>query len=357
VKNLEIREDEWDFDRLTGEFAGRLIYFVGNARGGSTFGNAAVSIHRDLLEVRWNDRTFVEIWPFRNAGYYDEGKAMEVLGPDGVRRLHAHVETLCRTRNLRDVLCFFGILYWLMHAPHTKLSSLRGWCFKANTWQGIDLVKETIPGARLLVIERDPRSTVLSMAKVLARNDKRTIGDADLVRGAMDWLRNATEFADCLSRHRTTSLAFRYEDLVNDPAETLNRIYDFLGLSMMDPEAIFEALSRMTYSRTQMHREPETIKGLRKDSLDRWRQELSKEQVAIITTLTAPAAHLFDYAAEIKPGNMRQIIWALSRGTFGAQAVRQLLKLAYCRYKLARSRNIDLISLDQTRRKTRSQNI
>ena len=40
---------------------------------------------------------------------------------------------------------------------------------KTNTWVGIDLLKRAIPELRLIFLQRDPRSTALSQAKVEAR--------------------------------------------------------------------------------------------------------------------------------------------------------------------------------------------
>ena len=181
VCDLTMSAHDWDFDRLTEDFAQRLVYLVGNARGGSTFGNAAVAIHPNLL------RCAGTIGPSPKSGHRAipqamrngassscarrdtmmNPKSMRVLGAAGVERLHRHVERLCRVRNLRDILCFSGILFWLMHGAKPDLDQMQGWCIKANTWQGIDLVMQSFPRAKLLIVERDPRSTALSMAKVM----------------------------------------------------------------------------------------------------------------------------------------------------------------------------------------------
>ncbi len=113
-----LRERDWDFDLLTEQFAKKMIYFVGNARGGSTVSNAALGIHPRLLEVRWNDIIFTKLWPIRTSAddaawrelllrpphYYDPEKATARIGEAGVQRLDAHVDKMCTRRTLRETL-------------------------------------------------------------------------------------------------------------------------------------------------------------------------------------------------------------------------------------------------------------
>ena len=206
---------ELDFSELTERFAKSLIYVVGSARGGSTFANRVIGVHPDLLYVGWNDKTFSNIWPqigslsdeelrrrlFRPAEDSNVSIPIEHLDTGSRRRWNLHVERVLRSRNLREIFCLRGIFYWLTHAPEQSLSGMRGWCIKANTWEGVDTLKQAIPEAKIVFVIRDPRSTALSFAKVYARRRQEHFADHDVIRGTMNWLRNATEFAVRLNRY------------------------------------------------------------------------------------------------------------------------------------------------------------
>jgi hypothetical protein len=358
-----IKRQEWDFELLMDEFARRLIYFVGNARGGSTFGNAAVATHPHLLEVRWNDRTFGELWPkrktasdeewrrllLRSPGYYNEAKAIKVLGDRGMKHFREYVSDLCKTRRLRDMLCFPGMLFWLMRDAEPSLESLKGWCFKSNTWRGLDRVTKVIPQLKVIIIQRDPRSTALSMAKAIARRSTLRFTNAELGKAALDWLRNATEFADFLGRHKDRATAFKYEDLIERPARTLNQVYSFLGLPLLSATEIGEALQLVPYSRTQTGKKKEmskdagkeTARGIRTESLERWRLELSPEQLGIVTSLTASGAGKFEYRWDEEQRRVGMLrTFSMFPPTLRAK---ELLRFLYCQHKLAHSGAINLI--------------
>ncbi len=337
-----------DFEALTRQFARTLIYVVGNARGGSTFGNAAIGIHPKLMEVRWNDKTFSSFWPNRDSAspeelwqmllrppdYYNRERALSRIGEANVSRLEDHVAEICRDRDLGRVFCLQGILFWIMRSDLHAPDALAGWCVKANTWQGVDPIKAALPEARVVFIERDPRSTALSLAKVHARVRETQFEDADVVQGALDWLRNATEFSRLLGRHRARATCMRYEDLVMDPIATLNRVYGFLGIDPLDEATIASALSGIFYKTTQAYTDkaPEDRvkkKGVQTEGLDRWRRELSAEQLGIVTALTGAAARRFGYALDPNGGTGGAIgaIWRAGK----ADRLRHLARYAYCR--------------------------
>jgi hypothetical protein len=248
------------------------------------------------------------------------------------------------------MLCFPGMLFWLMRDAEPSLESLQGWCFKSNTWRGLDRVTKVLPHLKVIIIQRDPRSTALSMAKAIARRSTLPFTNAELAKAALDWLRNTAEFTDFLTRRKDRAIAFRYEDLVESPAGTLNQVYSFLGLPTMSATEISEALQLVPYSRTQTGKKKgtakdigiETTKGIRQESLERWRQELSPEQLAIVTTLTAAGAGKFGYCrGEGRPGaGMLRSFSMFPKPTLRAK---EFLRFLYCQTKLARSGPINLI--------------
>lgn len=338
-----------DFSELTEQFARTLIYVVGSARGGSTFANRAIGLHPDLLYVDWNDKTFANIWPhidtlsdeelrrrlFRSSEDSNASIPVEHIDGETLRRWNRHVEHVFRSRNLREIFCLRGIFYWLTYAPGQSPSELRGWCIKANTWEGVDHLKKAIPEAQLVFVLRDPRSTALSFAKVYARRRQEHFADHDLIRGTFNWLRNATEFAIRLNRYADAHLVY-FEQLVSEPVATLNRLYAELGL---EPLAVAEAsqiLASIEYTHTKTHEErgkPQTLEGVQAAALDRWRHQLSDDQLRWICALASSGAQYYGYQLDYGP-SLSSLTQALARGK-EASAIKYIALYLYCRARLA----------------------
>src|SRR5262245_43738552 len=291
-----------NFDDLTNEFAHKLIYVVGSARGGSTFANKVIGLHPNLLYVGWNDKTFTDIWPHIDSlsddelrshllhlpGDWDCSLWERLLDADTLRRWNLHVERVCQSRGLRDIFCFRGIFYWMTQANAQPLSTLQAWCIKANTWAGVDELKQAIPETRVIFVVRDPRSTTLSFAKVYARRRLEHFNDHDLIRGSLNWLRNATEFAIRLRRHKHAQLV-SFEQLVSDPTTTVNTLYARLGLPTLAGAHLQSSLANIEYSMTKTHKERGkrlAEMGIQQMALQRWRHQLSEKQIDWVCALT-----------------------------------------------------------------------
>ena len=307
-----------NFEGLTDEFAHKLIYVVGSARGGSTFANRVIGLHPNLLYVGWNDKTFTDIWPHIDSLSDDELRSHllhlpgdssrsgweRLLDPDTLRHWNLHVERVCQTRSLRDIFCLRGIFYWLTQANAKPLSTLQGWCIKANTWQGVDELKKAIPETRVIFVVRDPRSTALSFAKVYARRRLEHFNDDDIIHGSLNWLRNATEFAVRLRRHKDTHLIY-FEPLVSDPTATLNTLYARLGLPTLMDDQIQSSLARIEYSMTKTHEERGkrlAEMGVQQMALQRWRHQLSEKQLNWVCALTEGGAQYYGYEIDHRRG-------------------------------------------------------
>jgi hypothetical protein len=338
-----------DFAELSEQFARRLIYVVGSARGGSTFANRVIGLHPSLLYVEWNDKTFSDIWPligtlsdeelrrrlFSPSKHSDVRISLEHLDPETRLKWDQHVEHALAERDLRGIVCLRGLFYWMSQAPHLCIGDISGWCIKANTWQGVDLLKRAIPEARLVFVLRDPRSTSLSFAKVYARRRQEFFADHDLLRGSFDWLRNATEFAIRLSRYNDAHIVY-FEQLISEPVTTLNKLYQELGLDPIKPAMLRGLLDSIEYSHTKTHTEqgkPRTLTGVQAIALDRWRRELSDEQLRRICAIARAGARHFGYELEYAPSLM-----SLLRGLSYAKersAAEYLMLYLYCRARLA----------------------
>jgi hypothetical protein len=338
-----------DFAALGEYLAERLIYVVGNARGGSTFTNSAIGIHPKVLCVGWNNVVFgrllsqlesLEPAELRRkmlrpetGKHYDESVALRHIGAANFAAWNAYVNQVCRSRDLRQLVCLQGLLYWIMRPTTADLRDCSAWCIKENSWAGTELLKRIMPKTRVVFVQRDPRSTALSFAKVYARAREEHFNDGDITRAALDWLRNAVEFARGLDRDSDALLLY-FERLLADPPTILNRLWRHLGLKPLEIPAVEAGLAKIEYTTTKTHEERGRVvnsSGLHTAALTRWQTQLSPQQIANICTLTQSGARHFGYRFDPKP-TLRDLVSALRAA--GTGSVRALAVYLYCRARL-----------------------
>jgi hypothetical protein len=182
---------------------------------------------------------------------------------------------------------------------------------------------------------RDPRSTALSFAKVYARRRQEHFADHDVIRGTMNWLRNATEFAVRLNRYEDAHLV-HFEQLVSEPVETLNRLYVELGLEPLDPTMMRGLLDSIEYSHTKTHEErgrPQSLSGVQAGALDRWRHQLSEDQLDWVCALSRVGARRYGYDVDGR-GGIATLLQAIGKAK-GTAAVKYAALYLYCRTRLA----------------------
>jgi hypothetical protein len=337
-----------DFEALTDHLAKTLIYVIGNARGGSTFANSAIGIHPKVLCVEWNDKTFSDLWfkqdriddralsaqLLKPGKHFDPEIVRAAIGEDNAARWSAHVERVSRTRDLKHLFCIQGLLFWIMSGMKTPLTDFQAWCVKANTWEGFFEIKRHLPATKVVFVERDPRSTSLSLAKVYARQRQEDFADQDVVRGAMDWLRNATEFAVRLHGSRDAHLLY-YERLVADPPATLNELYTRLGLEPLPESSFASRLAAIEYTTTKGFAEKSRSNavGLHTEALARWRTQLTAEQARSVCALTEAAARHYGYDLGCAP-KLGEIAAAF-RHADPNRKPKLMAVYVYCRLRLA----------------------
>jgi len=139
----------------------------------------------------------------------------------------------------------------------------------------LDIAKDW-PGTRALYLLRDPRSVYMS---VKAFNRKRgtggfgeEAGDEEMYRRILHFMRRAR--AQAKGEH---ALAIRYEDLVNAPEPTLEKIVAFHGLES-EPDVIARMAAILTHQDAQSANH--STVSLEK-SLDRWKDEATEHDFAI----------------------------------------------------------------------------
>lgn len=154
-------------------------------------------------------------------------------------------------------------------------------------------ISRIFPGARHIVMVRNPRSLVASLVRRFGSFDvalKRASGDYRMVN---------------LSRTEDDVMVVRYEDMVRDLKQTLLLVEEFAGLQHLEsPEQYYQKAPEWF-----SHARPSNAHELRRraqmfqpisDFTQEWKNTLSPEEVKRIDTVFTGIS-TFDYPAEASP--------------------------------------------------------
>lgn len=181
----------------------------------------------------------------------------------------------------------------------------------------VDNLYQIYPDARLLVIVRDPRDTLLShrfqafldSPQTLTRDDlsireafrrdpapflagsRSVFTEAGLRAGIAGWVRNVRE-----TRTRAQALfagayrQLRFEDLLAEPVRSLRSIWEFLGASPPDEELEGQVLTEIEHNPDedwQLEKDPSIARHIEKGEVGGWRNIFTPQDRAVFDELAA----------------------------------------------------------------------
>ena len=174
------------------------------------------------------------------------------------------------------------------------------------------------PDAKFIHIVRDPRAVVNSWRDV-PWSTGHVVGDAFV------WRRYMLAARQCPLRRSDSLMVIRFEDLVRRPEPTLTDVCRFIGIDFQPGMCAFHDNKE---SALNVAREPWKARAnqpLDTDRLGRWRDELSRSDVALIESVAGWEMHRYEYpsicgrfsALTLKlPVWSREIIRRVSRWVF-----------------------------------------
>jgi len=101
----------------------------------------------------------------------------------------------------------------------------------------IDEIVEIFPDAKFIFLFRNPLSVMASMIRSFHRN---RLGD---LRHRVDLLEGPRLLARGWERHKHSAIAVQYEDLVINPARTVGKIFEYLGMTASNPGSLLSDFS------------------------------------------------------------------------------------------------------------------
>lgn len=164
----------------------------------------------------------------------------------------------------------------------------------------IDFILQRFPRARFIHMLRDGRDTVCSL---------RTHPRFRVVDGKLVPLNTRHPIEPCVQqwvghvraglRHRDDPryMELRYEDVVERPRETLERLFSFVGEAFDERVLEFHAVTGGSRDVTNFPGNPEATRPLYQKAVSRWQSDLSAEDIATFKRIGGGLLIELGYAA------------------------------------------------------------
>ncbi|WP_296224735.1 sulfotransferase family protein [Ralstonia sp. UBA689] len=151
-----------------------------------------------------------------------------------------------------------------------------------------DELMALLPDMRFLNVVRDPRAQVASMNRAI-------IHDFDTLLNTQTWVAAHRAANALIAKHPERTLTLRYEDFLTDQETTLRRVCAFLGIDFLP--------QMLDVSRSPEARQISQLSALWTSNcfapiaanIDKFRQQLSMEEIVLIETLTKDEMARYGY--------------------------------------------------------------
>jgi len=183
-------------------------------------------------------------------------------------------------------------------------SDAKNWGEKTNVcWRKIPDFLSMFPNGKTILMIRDPRDVLLSYKNMTTEPGLRYLDSAfaclDSFKTASRYLKNLSENNFCL---------IKYEDLVLNPQNVLNRICDFLEIefnSIMLESEKFKDKSGNTWESNSAFKNK--MKGISQDALSRWKKNMSNVEIYFVEMILREQILEFGYELGATP--LTKIEW------------------------------------------------
>jgi hypothetical protein len=294
----------------------RLVYLVGPARGGTSVIHHAMDIHPQTLVLPNVTHYLQRVWRYhrkvhlrmlqeiiRMPSFWDDRAARKRLGEERYPLLRRVINRSLDSHELAEMHKLYPMMFALTPAFTKNLQGLACWHDKENDWRYLGELARAFPLGKFIFVVRDPRSVSLSGGVRLAvKAGERTKYPprGELITMALYWRLLVQRCLDIAHKYPDRSIVVRFEDFIEAPAQTLNRIFEFTTGAPMDAATVERGLGAMSGGGTNS--QTADYSGISREPLDRWKSMLTAEDVAVVEQITAPTAQKLGYDIARKDG-------------------------------------------------------
>lgn len=274
------------------EVAQQLFFIVGCPRSGTTLFQSMLASHPEVIlpdETCFYSRVYQD--NFSNFGKLSElnfERALETsLNFYRIKDLNLDSDII--RAKCSDAHSWETIFLAILATYAEKHNAIRIGEKSPRHFAYIGYLKERFPHAKFIHIIRDPRAVVLSLMKAPFGSNR--IGNACNIW--QEAIKVHRQYNNELSPERYRVV--RYEDLVGKPEQTLKPICHFLNLEFSPQMLKFDQRKELGFNRRYMEHMSNTLKPVFTSSINKWQNELSSTQIAIIQTVLAEEMQLLNY--------------------------------------------------------------
>jgi len=148
----------------------------------------------------------------------------------------------------------------------------------ANVYH-IEEIIATFPDVKIVHVIRDGRDAALSLRKLGWHGCKSQDTVKQLLYSALNWQEAVTRGCKAGRKYPQQYMELQYEDLVNDPGGTLNRLTEFTGVNFSEEQLKDVRFGSLKAANSQVMSEQESSQGgLIKSAVGRWKATLSERE-------------------------------------------------------------------------------
>lgn len=287
------------------------VFIVGAARSGTTLLQYMLRSHPEISLPTAESHFFI---PF----YRQEKEFGDLTNKDNIRALLEAIYSARKGFFDEDV---HGIRYdidslteMLQNRGCSTLPELISGIFQANAkaegktrWGDktpyyvlhLDTLLEMFPGAQIIHLIRDGRDCALSMLE--RRWDLQIF---NTYHAAYIWNRYVTAGQDFGMRHPDRYFELRYEDILNHPVSSMERLCNFLHIRFDDSVINFKKSDGS--GKTALLTKP-----LQKSNQAKWKRRMSEKQLAVFESVAGPALEKCGYEPAIQAPSISKLDWFL----------------------------------------------
>jgi protein-tyrosine sulfotransferase len=225
-----------------------------------------------LIIADFDDETQTEFWELSFKGFYNQMKELP-KNERSFRRLYHEINLLYAKQK-----GFEKKIAWGDKSPHNV--------------RKIEYIYPVFKNSKYIFLLRDGRAVCNS----LIHGKKETFANHTTINGATDLWKQCIEKYEWLKKRipKENLLFVKYEDLVATPEETSKNILSFLGYKYENLEqGRKERVSKLGFTKSEHH--ANTSNEISVSRTEKWKTELSKEEIEEITNKIKPNLKQYGY--------------------------------------------------------------
>lgn len=150
----------------------------------------------------------------------------------------------------------------------------------------IKCLRKKFPKAFIIHLVRDPRDVIASRLKAEWSKSKPLLLQAFLYK---------VEMRRFIRYHKKDCLTIRYEKLITSPQETLKAVNDYIGVQYSSAQLSFQNAAKSLVASEEVQWKKETLGPLLKENSEKWRTELTPQNVKLIDYICRESIHYWGY--------------------------------------------------------------